>query len=1036
MGAIALLTTSLFMTAMDADAATPVNLRCEYLEGATGIDIPAPRLSWELDAAGIGAVQSAYQVRVASTSNGLDQPDLWDSGKVEEDTSVHVPYAGESLPSSARVYWQVRVWDAENKPGPWSSVARFTTGVFDTAANWRAGWLAAPEQHPDTPLPRFEFGEGQWLWNAGDTPIEKLPAGHCFFRKTFTLPEDDPVVQARCVLIADDGGRLYLNDIQALNIKKGQHAYLIDVGAKLRPGKNILAAQVHNKSEGPGGIALRLVVTLESGKEVTLVSDDTWNAAPLAPGEWKALDYADSNWPVARTLGPVGVEPWGMPELPYDSTTQGAPSPVFRREFSIDKSVAQAIVHVSGLGYYELRLNGAKVGDRLLDPAFTRYDKRCLYSTYDVTDVLSAGKNAFGLMLGHGWFDMHAVSEWDFDIAPWRGTPRFTLQLRVVYEDGTETRVTSDDAWKAARGPITFDCIRNGEFYDARREMPGWDTPGFDDSGWESARAIDAPEGSLRSQMMPPVRVTDTFAPVSISEPRPGVYVFDMGQNMAGICRLRVAGPRGTEVTLRHGETLTDDGYIDPRLGCYLYSGDFQTDRYTLKGGGIETWSPRFVYHGFQYVQVEGLPEPPTKDTLTALAVNTGFERTGAFESSSELFNSIQHATQWAYRSNYVGYPLDCPHREKNGWTGDAHLAGELGLYNFAAAAAYTKWLDDFADEQQENGEYAAIIPTSGWGYGIGPAWDSAYVLIPWYLYVYRGDTRILARHYDNLKLYLEFLGSKAKDHIVDYGLGDWAPADSKTNRALTSTAYFYTDADTMAKIARVLGKEDDAKHFAALAARIKEAFNKKFYKGDGIYSAGTQTAMAVPLGHGLVPEGEVQAVADALAEAVHARDDHLDCGILGTKHLLDALTENAHADLAYTVATQTTLPSWGYMIEQGATTLWENWNGEFSQNHIMFGEISAWFFKTLAGIRPDVDSPGFKHIVLKPHVLADLEWVKAETPTVYGELASGWKRSGGTVTYTLRIPHNTTATLYLDTPDPAKVTVDGYVPGERAGVE
>ncbi|MEA3366149.1 MAG: family 78 glycoside hydrolase catalytic domain, partial [Candidatus Hydrogenedentes bacterium] len=498
------------------------------------------------------------------------------------------------------------------------------------------------------------------------------------------------------------------------------------------------------------------------------------------------------------------------------------------------------------------------------------------------------------------------------------------------------------------------------------------------------------------------------------------------------------SGPAGTKITLKYRELLKDDGTLDHRNAVYVFSGDFQTDTYILKGEETEVWSPRFVYHGYRYVQVEGLPNPPTEDTLRAQVVHTDFETAGEFECSNTLLNRIQQNARWSYVGNYMGYPTDCPHREKNGWTGDAHLAAEMGLMNFHTGAAYTKWLDDFADEQNEAGEYAAIIPTCGWGYGIGPSWDCAYVLIPWHVYQYCGDTRILETHYDNLKRYVDFLGTKADNYMVDYGLGDWCPplggsGSHKSPRMLTSTAYYYKDAELLARMANVLGKPEDAAKYSALADNIKQAFNERLYDAEtGLYAGDTQTSQACALYQGLATDRDK--VFGQLLTQIEAADGHLDCGILGTKYLMRVLSDFGRTDVAYGIAAKTTFPSWGHWIEQGATTLWERWDGGESHYHIMFGDVSAWFYAALAGIAPDAEAPGFKRIIMHPRPVPGLTWARAWHDSPYGRIASHWQWENGQYRHEIEVPVNASALVYV--PDTGAVTEHRRPVAEAEGVE
>ncbi|HTE19919.1 MAG TPA: glycoside hydrolase family 78 protein, partial [Armatimonadota bacterium] len=723
--------------------------------------------------------------------------------------------------------------------------------------------------------------------------------------------------------------------------------------------------------------------------------------------------------------------------------------PLLRREFTVRGKVKRARAYVCGLGYHELRLNGEKVGDHILDPGYTRYDRRSLYVTHDITDQLRQGTNAVGAMLGNGWYNVHTVAVWYFDKAPWRAAPKLLAEVRIEYADGRQEIVATDESWKTAPGPVVWDSIYAGESYDARAEKAGWDTPGYDDSGWESAKRVPPPGGVVSAQQIEPIKVTETLTSVMMIEPKPGVYLFDMGQNLSGHALLTVAGPAGREVTLRYGERLRPDGTLDqshiamhirpfnapePPAGAPIPR--FQTDTYVLKGEGTETWAPRFTYHGFQYVEVTGFPGTPTRESVKARVTHTAVRDAGEFVCSNPLLNKIQHATRWAFVSNLASIPTDCPHREKNGWTGDAHLAAEQAIYNFHPAAAYTKWVGDLADEMRPTGELPGIVPSSGWGYewGNGPAWDSAYLLIPWYLYEYYGDTRILERHYEGMRRYVDYLTRRAKGGIVDIGLGDWVPPGATAPVEVTSTGYYYADTRIVARAAKLLGKTDDAAKYDALAESIRTAFNARFFNAEtGLYSNGTQTALATALNWDLVPEQHRERVVRNLLADVEKKGWHLDTGILGTKYLLNVLLDHGRADAAYRVASQTTYPSWGHWIEQGATTLWESWNGKDSLNHIMFGDVSAWFYRALAGIRPD--APGFKRIRIQPHVLGDLTWARGVYDSIHGRIESGWKLENGRFNLNVTIPANTTAIVYVPATDAAVVTEGGKPAGRAVSV-
>ena len=757
----------------------------------------------------------------------------------------------------------------------------------------------------------------------------------------------------------------------------------------------------------------------EAGATSAWSAPASWSMGLLSPADWHA-----------KWIGMAGGA----------NTPQKLPaSPLLRKSFALaDKPVRRATATVCGLGLFELELNGRKVGDHVLDPPITAYDKRALYVTFDVTKRLVPGDNAVGVMLGNGIYNVTVADAWDFQKAPWVALPQAIVQLDVEYADGTQQRVVSDGSWKGAAGPITFDQTRVGENFDARLDKPGWSAPGYDDKDWTPVAPRNGPAGALRAADVEPIRVVDTITPVKMTEPKPGVYLFDLGQNIAGWPRLTVTVPAGTAIRLSCGELLHPDGTLDlSNLNKLVHSPEFQTDTYTARGTGAdEVWEPRFTYHGFQYVQVEGLPSRPSLATIVGRVIHTAFEPAGTFSCSNALLNRIERATVWSYENNFVGIPTDCPQREKNGWNGDAQLAVAMGLEHFHAEAAYTGWLNDFDDAQHADGKLPGIVPSPGWGYDRldGPAWESAYLLIPNEMYLQAGDRRVLASHYDGFKRWMDWYGAKAKGHIVSYGLSDWAPAKTKTPADITSTAYYFRAAQIVAATADLLGKTDDAQRYHQLADDVAAAFNAKFFDAKtGLYGNGSQTSLSCALYFGLVQDADRARVVEHLVDAVHRADDHIDTGILGSKYVLRALSDGGHADLAYRMATQVTRPSWGFWLGKGATTLWEEWGGGASHNHVMFGDVSAWFVEYLAGIRVDPASVGYRHVIIRPTVVGDLTAAKATRDGPYGVIASDWSLANGRLTLHVSIPANSSATVYVPNTDPATVERDGATPGGTA---
>ena len=701
------------------------------------------------------------------------------------------------------------------------------------------------------------------------------------------------------------------------------------------------------------------------------------------------------------------------------------PAPYFRKKFTPSGKVKSARIYLATAGLSELYINGERVGDHRLDPMYTRFDRRTLYVTYDVTSMVQSPEVALGVLLGNGWYNHQSTAVWDFHKAPWRARPRFCLDLRITYEDGFTEVITSGTDWKTSLSPIILNSIYTAEHHDARLNQPGWDTSRFDDSTWATVIEVKAPSKNIVAQVMQPIRNVQEIEPAIVIMRSSQDYQYNLGQNISGISRITLMGERGTVIRLKHGEMLGKDGRINMKNIDVHYrptddTDPFQTDVYILSGEGEETFYPHFNYKGFQYVEVTS-DRPIEIKSLTGIFMHSDVPAVGKVSSSNETLNKIWKATNNSYLSNLQGYPTDCPQREKNGWTGDAHIAIETGLYNFDGITIYEKWLADHRDEQQPNGVLPAIIPTGGWGYtwANGPDWTSTIAIIPWNIYLFYGDPKLLADCYNNIKLYVDHITEISPDGLTDWGLGDWVPVKSVAPKELTSSIYYFVDATILAKSAKILGQDAAFLKYTTLAAKIADAINAKYLnKETGIYGTGLQTELSAPLFWGIVPENLKAKVAENLAKRVIADSKHLDVGLLGTKTILNALSENGYADLAYEVAAQETFPSWGWWIVNGATTLYENWpidaTSDISLNHIMFGEIGAWYYKALGGIKPDPARPGFRNVLLEPHFVKGLDAFLATHIGPFGTIESSWKRNGNEVIYQVVIPANSSAYLFL----------------------
>jgi alpha-L-rhamnosidase len=773
----------------------------------------------------------------------------------------------------------------------------------------------------------------------------------------------------------------------------------------------------------------------DSGKQFSDLNHCAYAGQELKPFTkyfWQVTvgnaDGAEAKSEVASfETGMMGMKNWKGSWITDTRDINLKPAPYFRKELAIEKDIKTARAYIAVAGLYELSVNGQRIGDHRLDPTYTRFDRRTLYVTYDVTAQLKSGQNAIGVLLGNGWYNHQSTAVWYFHEAVWRARPKFCMDLRLEYDDGSIETIGTDATWKTDLSPVVFNSIYTAEHYDARLEQPGWDQAEFDDAHWRNAILTPAPSNNIMAQTLRPIRNVEKISPISRVKKSNTNYIFDLGQNISGVSELRVSGEKDTKIHLIHGEMVDKDGHVDLANIDVHYrptddSDPFQTDIFILGGNGLESFMPRFNYKGFQYVEIKSdKPIELDERSLTGYFMHSDVPPVGKIAASNPTIEKIWQAGNNSYLSNLFGYPTDCPQREKNGWTGDAHIAIETGLYSYDAITVYEKWMADHRDEQQPNGVLPAIIPTDGWGYhwANGPDWTSTIALIPWNVYVFYGDTKILSDNYENIKRYVDHIDQTYPFGLTDWGLGDWVPVKSRAPKELTSTAYYFADATILSKAAAILGYDEDEQKYAALAEKIKSAFNEKYLdKSAGIYGVGMQTELSVPLFWGLVPDEYRQKVADNLAKKVEQDGFHIDVGILGSKAILNALSENGYADVAYQVASQETFPSWGWWIVNGATTFYENWDIEakrdLSLNHIMFGEINAWYYKALGGIKPDPENPGFKNVLLKPNFVDGLDYFTAEHDGPYGKIISSWKRENESVIYQVTIPANSSATLSL----------------------
>lgn len=1016
----------------------PTNLRCEYQAHPLALDTLTPRLSWELGDARRGAVQTAYRVLVGSNAADLaaEKADVWDSGVVSSAQSLNVVYAGPALQDGRAYCWRVRTWSrqaaVEGGPlaAPWSETSAFEVG-FLKPQDWKARWVSA------APAPRPDLAQGwkygNWIWH----PTARGDTDSCWLRRTFEVADPGALKSAVIRCTADNLFTLFLNGERIGSGDAWERSYEFDVKARLRAGRNVAAVVATNQG-GACGWRFSLRLTPTAGETTWVLGDAQWKASARQEAGWLGADFNDSAWVNALVLGPYGCAPWG-------AGGRGGPlrSMLLRKEFNLPAKPVRARVRVCGLGAYELRLNGEKVGADILAPGWTQFEKRVQYQTYDVTDQLRAGPNALGVVLGSGWWKGRIGGGRDNSA---RDSLRLILQLDAEGARSEPMQVLSDPSWTGHESPLLADDIYDGESYDARLLPPDWDQPGFKAEGWAAAGEVEQPLETLVPQPDEAIQALEDLPAKSVTEPRPGAYVFDFGQNLTGWVRLKVQGPAGVTLTLRHAEVLQPDGniYTDNLRSARA------TDTYVLRGGGPETWEPRFTYHGFRYVEVTGWPGKPTPAALTARMISTAAPQIGSFQCSNDLVNAIQHNIEWGERGNTWSTPTDCPQRdERMGWTGDTQVFANTACWNEDLDRFFTKWMRDIRDCQSEDGAVTDVAPCGG---GVAsPAWGDVCIVVPYQVYRHYGDTRIIEENWDCMTRWVGYMTRNAPGHLYERnGYGDWiAPVGSPLHPI--SAAYCCYDCWLMADMATAIGKQAEADRYAALAAQIRDAFNARYFDpATNEYPGHTQTALDLPLFFNIAPADHRKAIAENLAKDIIARRLHLDTGFLGTGYLCPVLSRTGHHDLAWRLATQTTYPSWGYMVKQGATTIWELWDsdragpGMNSRNHFCLGSVGEWFYESLAGIGASGPVPV---IYIRPLPVGDLRWVRGSVRSPYGLVVSNWELEADGLHMQVTIPPNTDGCIIVPTFGKKDVTITeggqtifaegkdtGAVPRIRAG--
>ncbi|WP_285695821.1 family 78 glycoside hydrolase catalytic domain [Actinomadura sp. NBRC 104412] len=989
--------------------------------------------------------------QVADVEAGNDnwrRPVLVDvTGKLRQGRNTIAVKATNASASPAGLLGRLEVTTAEgvrtiDTSGDWRTVKDEPSGDWQAigyddsswqAAKVAAAWGSGPwgRPQPADPTAPPSFSGASWVWYPEGDPAADAPEGTRYFRGSFDLTA--VAQKGRLVMTADDGFTAWINGEQVADVEPGNDAWrrpvFVDVTGKLRQGRNTIAVKATNiavNRPSPAGLLGRLEVTTAEGVRTIDTSGD-WRTVKDEPsGDWQAIGYDDSSWQAAKVLAPWGSGPWG--------SVQAEPEPpgasLLRREFRLrGKRVAQARLYSTALGLYEAEINGHRVGEDVLAPGWTDYGTRVQYQTYDVTGLLRRGDNAIGVALAPGWY---SGSVGMFGPRQYGDQPWLRAQLEVRYTDGTTDTIATGDGWRWSPGPVTSADLLMGESYDARLEQRGWSKPGFDDAAWRPVSPGTGITARPTAQIDAPIRVERELTPVKITQPRPGVHVFDLGQNMVGTVRLKVSGTAGQKVRIRHAEVLNKDGTI--------YTANLRTakatDTYVLRGGGTEVYEPEFTFHGFRYVEVTGLPGAPSTGTVTGRVMHTAAPFTMDFKTNDGMLNQLHSNITWGQRGNFLSVPTDTPARdERLGWTGDINVFSRTATYNMESARFLSKWMQDMRDTQGSNGAFPDVAPRIG-GLGEGVAgWGDAGVTVPWNLYRAYGDRRVLEQNYPAMRKWIAYLENNSNGLLRPAaGYGDWLNINDETPKDVISTAYFAYVTDLVADIARVLGKKDEAAQYDDLAGRVREAFNKA-YVTEGRIKGDTQTAYVLALSMNLLPEAARKPAADRLVQLIEARDWHLSTGFLGTPQLLPVLTATGHTDVAYRLLHQRTFPSWGYQIDRGATTMWERWDsirpdGSFqdagmnSFNHYAYGAVGEWMYENITGI--SAGEPGYRRTVIRPRPGGDVNRASGRYDSVYGPIETSWWAKGGRFHLTVSVPVNTTAEVWVPARSAAEVSQSG----------
>jgi alpha-L-rhamnosidase len=981
----------------------------------------------------MGLRQTAYQIEV--TRSG-DKP-TWDSGWVISEQSHLIPYAGTALVSNTPYLWRVRVKNETGVISPWSESCRWVTGLMDAKTELTADWIGFDQTNPTTPEGDswFDITQAKWISHP------KLPKGKdsiAFYRKTITLPQNTQRVMVG--LEANFSAQLFVNGIELLQGGRfGNVPSYLDITPWILPGDNRFSVRLSEcDHRDHSGLIASLRIEQADGTITHRFTDETWESTLKPVDPWTMKDSDSAGWVAAKVLGTPGdPEPDGKPDAKlftpkFNHKIFSPPAVYLRKEIEITKPVRFAVFHGSAQGLYDLHVNGQRLTPTGMQPGWTQFERHTSYVSTDVTASLKKGRNALGAVLADGWFRGNLL--W-FGRESFGAQTRFTGQLEVEYTDGSRDSFRTDPSWKASFGPILQSDLLNGEIHDARLEQSGWDKVGFPDQAWSPVALTKRSTAPLqRAHPTDPVSIDQELKPKSITEPHPGTYIVDFGQNFAGWARLKVNGKSGQTLYLRFAEDIYPDGTI--------YTANLRganpADRYICKGGGTEFWEPRFTYHGFRYVQINGLTEKPTPETLTGIVANSGGPITSHFESSSPMLNRLYQNVQWSQRSNYFETMTDCPQRdERYGWVGDAWFFMASSAYNQNGSSFFTKWFLDCVDTQNpKSGNISNGAP--GYKPGAGNAqldWSAAMMVTPWTIWQRYGDSQPIKDHYPALRLYMtqwekfakqvNQFESKGKGPPPYKIIGDWVAIEKGTTREFIGRVLGYLLSTQMAAFAEIAGKPEDIRTFTDLAALFRNEITGKHIAKDGTVTGDTQAAYAYVTRYHLYNAEQEPLIREKFQQRISTDKHGVRTGFHGTGNLLQGLSAIGLPQEAGKTLLNEEFPSWGCMVKRGATTIWEHWDGKNADgtfpsakmnsfNHYTFGGCGEWMMGYLVGLRNE--SPGFKTVHIEPTIITGLEYAAGSFESPYGTISNRWERKNGHISMQLTIPPNSTANIVLPT--------------------